>query len=61
MFVMLAHGPYIFTGSVDKTIGVWDAASGELVRRLEAHFDWVYSLRVSADGKTLFSGGWSGV
>jgi WD40 repeat protein len=36
-------------------VRLWDAATGEELVRLPGHSDYVYSLAVSPDGKTLVS------
>jgi platelet-activating factor acetylhydrolase IB subunit alpha len=41
----------------DKTLKVWEAASGFCVRTLSGHTDWVRCLAASADGGLLASGG----
>jgi WD40 repeat protein len=46
--------------SADKTIRVIDPAKGSVLRTLEGHKDWVYTLVLSPDGKTLASGSWDG-
>jgi len=46
--------------SADKTVRVFDPATGAQVRSLTGHGDYVYSLAVARDGKTLASGGWDG-
>ena len=51
-----ADGSRLFSGSDDKTIKVWDVATGACLQTLEGHADWVYSVCVSADGSRLFSG-----
>ena len=37
-------------------IWLWDVASGQLVRTLEGHTDWVLSVAFSPDGRLLASG-----
>ena len=44
------------TGSQDKTIKLWDAATGTLVRTLEPHGSWIRSVAFSPDGARLVSG-----
>jgi WD40 repeat protein len=44
------------SGSVDKTVRIWDTSSGECVHELKGHSDWVQSVCYSPDGKTLASG-----
>ncbi|MHA1896392.1 MAG: TIR domain-containing protein, partial [Promethearchaeota archaeon] len=49
-------GKYIASGSSDKTIKVWEAASGHLVTTLKGHSSSVYSVCYSPDGKYIASG-----
>lgn len=49
-------GSLLFSGATDKTIKVWNADTGELVRTLMNHTGTVLSLAVSSDGKLLLSG-----
>ncbi|KAH8651716.1 hypothetical protein BGZ61DRAFT_229661 [Ilyonectria robusta] len=51
-----ADGQRLASGSDDKTVKVWDAATGACVQTLEGHGDWVNSLAFSADGQRLASG-----
>ena len=44
------------TRSEDKTIGLWDVSTGELVQALTGHSDRVYSVAFTPDGKILASG-----
>jgi len=44
-------------GYDDKTIKVWDLASGEELRILRGHNGFIYALAVSPDGKHIASGG----
>ena len=46
----------IVSGSHDKTMRVWDAASGKELRVLRGHEDWVMSVSFSPDGKRIVSG-----
>ncbi len=52
-------GKLVATGSSDREGGylrLWDAASGQLVRRLEGHADAVTSVAFSRDGQRLLTG-----
>jgi len=51
-------GKTIVSGSLDKTVRLWDAASGELKQTLGSHLDIVRSVSFSPDGQTIFSGSW---
>jgi WD40 repeat protein len=49
-------GQFIASGSNDKTVKLWDAASGRLIRTFEGHEDWGYSVAYSPDGRFIASG-----
>jgi len=49
-------GQKIVSGSDDKTVRVWDAATGSLQQTLEGHSDPVYSVAFSPDGQKIVSG-----
>ncbi len=44
------------SGSFDNTIRLWNAITGEHIRKLEGHTDTVRSVAFSPDGQTLASG-----
>src|SRR5438270_12752473 len=48
-------GELLASGSHDKSIRLWDIATGKEFRRLEGHRDWVSCVSFSADGKLLAS------
>jgi WD40 repeat protein len=49
-------GTKIVSGSYDKTIKVWDIASGRLLNTLEGHTSYVQSVAVTPDGTKIVSG-----
>ena len=49
-------GKTLASAGVDRTVRLWDAASGRVVRVLEGHTDIVTTLAFAPDGKTLVSG-----
>jgi WD40 repeat protein len=51
-------GRRIATGSEDRTVRLWDAASGQEVLTLKGHTDIVRCVGFSNDGCRLVSGGW---
>jgi WD40 repeat protein/predicted Ser/Thr protein kinase len=46
----------IASGSVDRTVKLWDAETGTLKRTITGHSNSVSSVAFARDGKTLFSG-----
>ena len=48
-------GSRIVSASWDKTIRIWDAASGVELQILEGHTDWVNSVSFSPDGSRIVS------
>ncbi|MDZ8068132.1 MAG: serine/threonine-protein kinase [Nostoc sp. DedQUE08] len=49
-------GNTLASGSYDKSIKLWNLATGEQIRTLSGHFHTVYSVAFSPDGNTLASG-----
>ena len=50
-------GTKIISGSLDKTIKIWDANTGQCLKTLEGHSDCVLSVSFSPNGKYIVSGG----
>jgi WD40 repeat protein len=51
-----SDGKTLVSGSFDKTIKIWDLATGKELRTLTGHQDAVLSIALSSDGKALVSG-----
>ncbi|MFP4192388.1 MAG: protein kinase domain-containing protein, partial [Candidatus Hydrogenedentota bacterium] len=49
-------GRWVLSGSADKTLRLWDAATGHCVRVFQGHEDGVSSVDLSGDGKWALSG-----
>jgi WD40 repeat protein len=49
-------GQRVISGSEDKTVHVWDLASGTQLLCLRGHEDWVTSVAYSPDGQRIVSG-----
>ncbi|BAY29832.1 protein kinase [Nostoc carneum NIES-2107] len=49
-------GKTLASGSHDKTIKLWNLATGKLIRTLTGHSGWIHSVAFSRDGNILASG-----
>jgi len=48
-------GKYLISGCYDRSIKMWDVATGSEIRTFSGHIDCVSSIDISADGKYLVS------
>ncbi|MBF0564581.1 MAG: caspase family protein [Nitrospirae bacterium] len=60
-----AGNRYLVTASLDKTVRVWELATGRLIKTLRPPVGSgdegkIYSVAISPDGKTIACGGWTG-
>ena len=51
-----ADGSTLASASEDGTLRLWDVATGEPLKTLTGHTQWVSSIAFSPDGQTLASG-----
>ena len=55
-FSFSPDGKTLATGSVDRTVKLWDISTGKQIRTILGHGAWVSSVHWSADGRFLMSG-----
>ena len=49
-------GRQAVSGSADKTLRVWELATGRCIRTLHGHTGWVTSVAITSDGRYVVSG-----
>lgn len=60
-----AENRYLVTGSLDKTVRLWELSTGRLMRVIrpaigDGNEGKIYAVAISADGKSIACGGWTG-
>jgi WD40 repeat protein len=50
-------GRAALSGSADKTLKLWEVATGKNLRTFEGQVDWIFSVAFSPDGRTALSAG----
>jgi WD40 repeat protein len=50
-----ADGTTIVSGSIDKTVVIWDVQTGQVKQRFTKHKGWVWTLAFSSDDATIAS------
>jgi WD40 repeat protein len=55
-----ADGRWALSGSLDKTVRLWEVSSGKCLRTFEGHTAGVTSVALSADGRWVLSGSGDG-
>jgi WD40 repeat protein len=53
---VLPGGEHVLSSARDKTIRLWELATGDEVRSFTGHEDWVTCLTIAPDGRTAISG-----
>jgi WD40 repeat protein len=52
-----SDGKTLASGSIDKTVILWDTQTGQIKQRFTKHTRWVWSLALSSDDATVASAG----
>lgn len=55
-----AKNPLLATGGADKTVKLWNPASGAALKTLAGFTDWVYAVAISPDGQLAAGGSGNG-
>lgn len=56
LVALSGDGTRVLTGSIDKTVTLWDAKTGEKLHTFAGHTDWVTSVALSGDGARVLTG-----
>ncbi len=52
--------PLLATCSADGTVRLWNPNTGQALKALTGHTDWVYAVAISPDGTRVAAGSWNG-
>jgi WD40 repeat protein len=55
---VLADGSRALSGSDDRTLRLWDLATGKMLRTFEGHRNWIAAVAMLADDTRALSGSW---
>jgi len=58
VFCVAADGPVVVSGGYDRTLKLWDLATGDCRATLRGHESWVSSVAVDASRGVALSGAW---
>ena len=55
-YKQILHPYRLISGSWERTIKLWNLATGKVINTLEGHYERILSVAIAADNKTIVSG-----